>query len=66
MSGPLLPASDRIRARFPRWEITTAIGGRIWSAERKWNGGRRRRYIIAGSAPELLVKLLQAIPEDER
>jgi hypothetical protein len=45
-----------IKEEFPEWEILPGQWG-TWSAWWKSPDGRRRRYIVVQSAPELLDRL---------
>jgi len=58
-----LDAEQAIRAQFPCWQITPGLGGMAWSAFWRTPDGRYRRYLVAGSAPELLAKL-HAVSEE--
>jgi hypothetical protein len=61
VTGPWSPAAHSqvlaaLAAEFPGWEIRPAWWGQ-WSAWWRSEDGRSRRYIVKGSAAELLAEL---------
>jgi len=47
-------AAPDLAAEFPQWEIAVVPAGPMWSAYWQSPDGRRRRYIVAPSAEQLL------------
>jgi hypothetical protein len=56
----MVSAPEQLSAEFPAWQITPGLAGRVWSAFWRTPDGRQRRCLVAGSGPELLVKLQDA------
>jgi hypothetical protein len=49
----LASAEHALAAEFPAWQIAPVRGG-MWGGYWQSGDGRRRRYIVAPSAPQLL------------
>jgi hypothetical protein len=52
----LASAGHALAAEFPGWQVAPVRGG-MWGAYWQSGDGRRRRYIVAPSAPQLLDEL---------